>query len=208
MQLTTTLKLMMAHDPCGQGKNDTCGWNKLIKFLGDDYPKDKPIDLLTILESNGVDDCLWSLMCADASEEEIKRISVTLAIEFARNVLPIFEKKYPNDKSPREAIEAAENWLKNPTEENRQLAADAYADADADAYADAYAAAYAAADAAAYADADAYADAAAAAAVAAYAAVESAAAAAYTRESSAEAGYFAAVKERVFQKQVIIKHLK
>jgi hypothetical protein len=33
-----------------------------------------------------------------------------------------FEKQYPEDSRPREAIEAAKNWLKNPTEENRSAA--------------------------------------------------------------------------------------
>ena len=37
----------------------------------------------------------------------------------AEEVLFIFEKKYPKDDRPRKAIEAAVNWLENPTEENQ-----------------------------------------------------------------------------------------
>jgi len=47
-------------------------------------------------------------------------------------VLPILEKKYPKDDRPRKAIEAAKNWLANPTKENAH-AADAHAAHAADA---------------------------------------------------------------------------
>ena len=73
------------------------------------------------------------------------------AIYCAEAVLHIFEEKYPNDNRPRKAIEAAKEYLKHPTEENKQ-AAYAYAAAAYDAAYAAYdAAAYAAYDAAAYA---------------------------------------------------------
>ena len=54
-----------------------------------------------------------------------KRLSVEVAIFAAEKALPIFEKKYPTDKRPREAIEAAKGWLNNPSEENRLAAAEA-----------------------------------------------------------------------------------
>ena len=81
-----------------------------------------------------------------------KPTAVRLAIACARHVLDIYEKKRPGDNWARVAIESAEAWLKNPTEENRQKCrqVDAAAYADASAYA-AYAAAYAAASASAYA---------------------------------------------------------
>ena len=61
------------------------------------------------------------------------------AVFAAEQVLDIFEKKYPNDKRPREAIAAARKCIEDDTQENRDAAyADAYA-----AY-DAYAAAVAA----------------------------------------------------------------
>ncbi len=122
------------------------------------------------------------------------------AIYSAKQVIGIFEKKYPDDDRPRKAIEAAEKVLKSDTEENRRAAHAAYivadaahaayivadaADAAADAaytaytvadtaYTAAYAAAYAAADAT-YAATYAAADAADAAADAAYAAADAAA---------------------------------
>ena len=65
-------------------------------------------------------------------------------------MLKIYEDKYPNDDRPQKAIQAAKAYLKNPTKENKNAAANAaYAAnaANAAAYA-AYAAAYAAANAA------------------------------------------------------------
>jgi len=73
-----------------------------------------------------------------------KTNNVKYAVYSAELVLPILEKKYPKDDRPRKAIEAAKNWLANPTKEN---AADAHAAHAAD---DAYTAAYAAAYAATY----------------------------------------------------------
>ena len=97
-----------------------------------------------------------------------KPLSVFLAIGFAERALPIWEAEYPEDMRPRRAIEAAKEWLNNPSADAyaaRATYAAAYAAADAAAYA-AYAAAYAATYAAAYAAADAAAYAAAAAATA------------------------------------------
>lgn len=61
----------------------------------------------------------WREMRVVKAYEWTKKDSVAIAIYAARLVLPIFEKLYPNDKRPRKAIEAAVNWLKNPTEKNR-----------------------------------------------------------------------------------------
>jgi len=80
-----------------------------------------------------------------------KMDSVALAIFAAELVIGYYEKKYPNDKRPREAIEAAKKWLADPTEEN----ASAYAAASASASAAYAASASASAASAAYAAASA-----------------------------------------------------
>jgi len=56
---------------------------------------------------------------------------VKYAIYAAEQVIDIFEKKYPNDKRPRQAIDAAKKYLKEPTEENRNAAYASYAAASA-----------------------------------------------------------------------------
>ena len=52
---------------------------------------------------------------------------VSYAVYAAEQVLDIFEKKYPEDKRPRKAIEAAKKCIDNPTEKNRRAAYAAYA---------------------------------------------------------------------------------
>ena len=80
-----------------------------------------------------------------------KPISAFLAIGFAEKALPIWEAEYPEDMRPRRAIEAAKEWLKNPSDTDTDTAANTAASAaarsaNAVAYAAyaAYAAAYAA----------------------------------------------------------------
>ena len=77
----------------------------LAKALGGitEYGKDTPIDLLTILETNGVDDCLWALQ---ATAEDASRITDLIIADVAESVLHIYEREYPADKRVRECIQA------------------------------------------------------------------------------------------------------
>jgi hypothetical protein len=128
-----------------------------------------------------------------------KKDSLKLAIYSAELVLKIFEDKYPDDKRPREAIEAAKKVLFKDTKKNRDAAHAAYTAAAHAARAadDAAHAAHAADDAAHAAHA---ADDAAHAAYAAYAAAHAAYAAyaaytaadAYAADDAAYAAYTAA----------------
>jgi ATP phosphoribosyltransferase regulatory subunit HisZ len=132
-------------------------------------------------------------------------IAVQWAAECAKRVLRHYEDRYPEDKRPREAIQAALKWAKDPTEANRDAAyaAAAYAAASA-AYAtyatNAAYAAYAAAAADAAAASAAYA-ADAAYAAAAYAAASAAASAAYADADDARK------KEREWQSDRLLKLL-
>ena len=65
----------------------------------------------------------WSEMKIIKAYEWTKKDSVSLAVYAAELVIGIYEKEYPNDKRPRQAIEAAKAWLKNPTEKNSRAAA-------------------------------------------------------------------------------------
>ena len=51
-----------------------------------------------------------------------KKDSVALSIFSAELCIEQFEKVYPKDKRPREAIEAAKKWLLEPTKENESAA--------------------------------------------------------------------------------------
>ena len=56
---------------------------------------------------------------------DTKMISVKWALSCAKRVLHIFEEKYPDDKIPRKAIEAVFNWIKDPSEKNKNICKDA-----------------------------------------------------------------------------------
>jgi hypothetical protein len=81
------------------------GWVCRVKVKGssqDDGDKSAWSDMMVVKR------CAWT-----------KEMSVELAIYAAELVLPIFEKQYPDDKRPAEAIAAAKKWLADPSEENR-----------------------------------------------------------------------------------------
>jgi len=71
---------------------------------------------------------------------------VLVACRFAEDALPIFEKKYPDDERPRQAIEVTRLWCegKATIKEVRKVRSAAYASAYAAAAADAAAVAHAA----------------------------------------------------------------
>ena len=75
-----------------------------------------------------------------------------IAIYSASLVLPIFENEYSDDKRPRNAINAAKRYLKNPTGKNKELMRKANIAANTAAYAadSYYTAVYAAAYSASY----------------------------------------------------------
>ena len=56
--MQTTLNKIRSHSPCESG------WVKLLKNLGKTQADDEPLDFLTIIESNGLDDALWCLKAA------------------------------------------------------------------------------------------------------------------------------------------------
>ena len=55
MTIYTTLNKIRAHQPCQEG------WEKLLRHLGKTQADDEPLDLLTILASNGLDETLGCL---------------------------------------------------------------------------------------------------------------------------------------------------
>ena len=117
MRIYTTLNRIRQADPC------TEGWTKLLAFLNKTQADDDPLDLLTILESNGVQDCLWSFQCTDDN----KSIYRHMAADFAESVLHIYEAYYPNDNRPRLAIQAAHDFANGKIDDAAWAAARAAA---------------------------------------------------------------------------------
>ena len=97
--LTTTLNRLRSANAC------TSRYEHLLKALGGvKFDHNAPINLLTILEHNGTEDCLWALC---ATEENCDRVARLMAADFAEAALPFYEREYPNDGRPRAAIAAA-----------------------------------------------------------------------------------------------------
>jgi hypothetical protein len=196
--MKTSLNKIRLNSPCKEG------WTKLLKYLGKVQADDVELDLLTVLESNGLVDALWCLQAVDGYDRE-KRL---LAVAFAREVQHLM-----TDPRSIAALDVAERFA-NGEATQEELNASAYADANA-AYADAARAAYTDADYAAYVARAAYAAAASAASaaarvVAAYAA-HAAARAAYAyaaRAAYADAARAAYDDMRNKQVQILKKFIK
>ena len=188
-RVTTTLNLLRKAGACEPR------YAHLVRALGGvSFDHDAPINLLTILELNGADDCLWAL---SATAENCDKVARLMAADFAESVLHLYETQYSDDDRPRKAIQAARDLALGHI-----TAAAAYAAANAADYAAAYAASDAAYDASYAASYDASADAAAYAA--AYAAARGAArgaarAAAYAAAYSAYDDF----KERVLREYLL-----
>jgi len=96
---TTTLNRIRAADPCHDG------WTKLLKHLGKSKADDDPLPLLTVLDSNGLDDALWVLSYAIPDD----RIARHFQAWCAEQVLHHFEAERPGDDRVREQIAMLRN---------------------------------------------------------------------------------------------------
>jgi len=143
--MKTTLNEIRKHDPCKPG------WIKLLAHLGKTQADDEPLPILTILESNGLDDALWALRAVEGHDREIRLYTVWCA----RQVQHLMK-----DKRSLDALDVAERFANGTAYEGELTAARDAAGAAAWAAPDAAgaaagAAAWAAAGAAAWAVADA-----------------------------------------------------
>jgi len=73
-----------------------------------------------------------------------RKDTMRFAVYCAKDVLPIYEAKHPNDDRPRKAIEAAEACIKSNTKKNRDAAWEAVGAAEEAAWRAAWSAAWAA----------------------------------------------------------------
>ena len=128
----TTLNEIRAEHPCREG------WEKLLAQLGKTKADYEPLELLTIINSNGLDDAMWCLQVPS-----LERLSRHFQAWCAEQVLHHFESEHPDDMRVRNQIAMLRN--DTATNQEREFAKDAARAAARDA---ADAAARAAADAA------------------------------------------------------------
>ena len=105
--MKTTLNKIRSHSPCADG------WEKLLTHLGKTKADDEPLDLLTILDSNGLDDTIWCFRAVEGCDKEMR----LYAVWCARQVQHLM-------KDPRsiDALDVAERFA-NGTASNEELAA-------------------------------------------------------------------------------------
>jgi hypothetical protein len=108
--MKTTLNKIRERRPCADG------WQKLLAHLGKTGADDEPLTILTILDSNGLDDALWCLQAVDGHDREIRLFAVWCAREVQHlmtdrrsiNALDVSE-RYANGQATDDELSAA--WI-------------------------------------------------------------------------------------------------
>jgi hypothetical protein len=103
---TTTLERIRGASPCPEG------WTELLANLGKTKADDEPLPLLTVLDSNGLDDALWVLSYAMPDD----RLARHFQAWCAEQVLHIFEAARPGDTRVHEQIAMLRNDDATPEE--------------------------------------------------------------------------------------------
>lgn len=103
------------------------GWSKLLKHLGKTKADNEALPLLTVLESNGLDDALWVL----SADPALDRLARHFQAWCADQVLHIYEAAYPDDSRVRDQIAMLRN--DDATDEDRAATRAAAWDAAEDA---------------------------------------------------------------------------
>ena len=99
MTLTTTFQRLRSAGACTERY-------KFLRAALKGVKDTEPINLLTILRTNGLDDALWAL---SATSENCDKVARLIAADFAEELLPIW-RKYSQDKRPELAIKAARDF--------------------------------------------------------------------------------------------------
>ena len=121
----TTLNEIREHSPCRDG------WEKLLAHLGKTKADDEPLELLTILESNGLDDALTIIdaaatlrtLLARAEKAEAERDEWKASAQ-RHHPNPVdfryWEGRYRDERAERDALQAEADSL---TRANRKMRA-------------------------------------------------------------------------------------
>ena len=97
-------------------KNHACSGG-VERFLSQNETDAAKI-MLGLIECGRSEDSRWVMRKLITTKKQ----AVLIAVFAAECVLDIFEKKYPEDKRPRNAINAAKAWLKTPCKKTKKAA--------------------------------------------------------------------------------------
>ena len=93
--MKTTLNKIREHSPCADG------WQKLLAYLGKTKADDEPLSLVTIIDSNGLDDAIWCLRAVEGKDKEI-RLYAVWCVRQVQHLL--------TDKRSLDALDVAERY--------------------------------------------------------------------------------------------------
>ena len=93
--MKTTLNKIRKHSPCADG------WEQLLSYLGKTKADDEEISVLTILDSNGLDDAMWCLRAVEGRDKEIRLFAVWCARQ-VQNLM--------TDQRSLDALDVAERY--------------------------------------------------------------------------------------------------
>ena len=110
--ITTTLNDIRARRPC------TDGWQKLLAHLGKTTADDEPLPLVTVLDSNGLDDALWCLL----TRPDLSNLWRLYAVWCARQVQHLM-----TDQRSHDALDVAERHAHGSATDDELAAAGAAA---------------------------------------------------------------------------------
>jgi hypothetical protein len=117
MILTTTYALLLQHGACYDRYAHLRDALRSCRHRG-------AIPLSLILKINGYDDALWALQAVPRKQAaERDRIARLFACDCAERVLPLFERRYPEDGRPRATINIARRYAKGEATTEEMAAA-------------------------------------------------------------------------------------
>ena len=128
--MKTTLNQIRANSPCGirpESDGTLTGWLKLKQYLGEDFGADAPIDIRTIIDSNGLDDALWCLSSVIGRDREhrlyavwcTRQVQHLMTDQRSLDALDVAE-RFANGLATKEEL-AAHTLKKNQTEYEEKL---------------------------------------------------------------------------------------
>lgn len=100
----TTLNKIRRHHPC------TDGWEKLLRHFGKTAADDEPLSIMTVLESNGIDDTIWCLRAVDGYDRERQLFAVRCVRRFQH---------LATDQRSLQALDVAEMFSKGLVDQDR-----------------------------------------------------------------------------------------
>jgi hypothetical protein len=108
--MKTTLNKVRSHSPC------EAGWKKLLNTLGKTKADDEELSILTILNSNGIEDAIWCFRAVEGYDDELLAFARFCAMQHIEKI-----KSYCS----AEQYGLILKWLETGSEDVREAALEA-----------------------------------------------------------------------------------